>query len=185
MPMCRPLRTERLVLRSLTRADIPALVAGLNDFSVSKWLTVVPFPYTAADAAAFVDAVASGSGFGALSITRAPTRATTNDGGPVIGVIGIGDGLGYWLARAHHGHGYMSEAAAALVGAWFAETGAAALTSGCFEGNAASARVLGKLGFRPSHDERVHARARDAEVTLHRMRLTRADWQRRKGGADG
>ncbi len=170
-----PLRTERLVLRTLTRADIPALVAGLNDFAVSKWLTVVPYPYTAADGAAFVDAVASGSGFEALGITR--------DGSPVIGVIGISDGLGYWLARAHHGQGYMSEAAAALVGAYFTETGAEALMSGCFEGNAASARVLGKLGFQPSHDERVHARARNAEVTLHRMRLTRADWQRRRGAA--
>ena len=39
------IRTARLKLRRITHDDIPAIVAGLNDYEVSKWLTVVPFPY--------------------------------------------------------------------------------------------------------------------------------------------
>ena len=167
------LHTERLVLRPLTPGDIPALVAGLNDYDVSKWLTVVPSPYGPADAEAFLDHLSVRGGYDGYGITR--------DGGPVMGVVGISDSLGYWLGRAHHRQGYMSEAAAALVGHYFATSGADALTSGYFTGNAASARVLGKLGFRPTHDERVRSRAQGAEVTLHRLRLTRAEWEIRNG----
>ena len=166
-------RTERLVLRPLTPGDIPALVAGLNDYDVSKWLTVVPFPYAAADAVAFLAHLEKRGGHDGYGITR--------DGGAVMGVVGIGESLGYWLGRAHHGQGYMSEAAAALVGHVFATGGADALTSGYFAGNAASARVLAKLGFRRTHDERVRSRAQGAEVTLHRLRLTRAEWETRNG----
>ena len=162
------LRTERLVLRPLTRDDIPDLVAGLDDYDVSRWLTVVPYPYCPEDAEEFIAHLEAAGGFDGYGITR--------EGGPVMGVVGIDESLGYWLGRAYHGQGYMTEAAAALVAHWFAESGAEALTSGYFTGNAASAAVLGKLGFRPTHDETVASRARGTTVTIHRMRLTRADW---------
>lgn len=167
------LRTERLVLRPLTPADVDDVVALLNDYDVSRWLTVVPYPYRPEDARAFLagmDAVGPYEGY-----------AITRDGGSVIGGIGISDSLGYWLGRAHHGHGYMTEAARALVGHWFETSGEDHLTSGYFSGNAASAAVLGKLGFRPSHDERVRSRAQNAEVTIHQMRLSRAEWEAGNG----
>lgn len=167
------LRTERLVLRAITRDDVPAIVAGLNDCAVSKWLTVVPFPYAAADGEDFLSYLATGAALDGYGLTR--------DGGPVIGVVGIDDTLGYWLGRAHHGHGYMTEAAAALVGHYFAVSRADTLKSGYFEGNAASAGVLAKLGFRPVGQERVTSRARGAEVTMNTMVLRRAGWAARHG----
>lgn len=170
MDLRAALHTERLVLRPLIHGDIPALVAALDDYDVSKWLTVVPYPYGVEDARWFLDHSAGFGPYEGFGITR--------DGGPVMGVVGINDSLGYWLGRAHHGRGYMTEAARALVGHWFATSGQDVLTSGHFTGNAASASVLVKLGFRPSHDERVVSRAQGAEVTLHRMRLTREDWAR-------
>jgi len=171
------LHTERLVLRPITRGDIPDLVAGLDDYDVSKWLTVVPFPYTAADGEAFVSYVESCAPLDGYGLTR--------EGGPVMGVVGIDGSLGYWLARAHHGHGYMTEAARALVAHYFAATGADVLKSGYFAGNAASARVLGKLGFRPEGEERVTSRAQGAEVTMKTVTLARADWEVRQGGRQG
>ncbi|MEZ5722771.1 MAG: GNAT family N-acetyltransferase [Paracoccaceae bacterium] len=162
------LRTERLVLRPLTRDDIPDLVAGLDDYEVSKWLAVVPYPYRPEDAGEFLAHLEAAGGFDGYGITR--------ERGPVMGVVGIGDSLGYWLGRAYHRHGYMTEAARALVDHYFTATGAEMLESGYFTGNAASAAVLGKLGFRPTHDETVASRARGTTVTIHRMRLTRADW---------
>ena len=167
------LQTERLVLRPLTPDDIPDIVAGLNDYDVSKWLTVVPYPYTPADAAEFLTHLETRGAFDGFGLTR--------DGGPVMGVVGIDNSLGYWLARAHHGHGYMSEAAKALVGHWFTATGADALTSGHFEGNVASASILAKLGFRHTHDEQVTSRAQGKAVTIHQMRLARHDWARSDG----
>ncbi|RME15792.1 MAG: N-acetyltransferase [Alphaproteobacteria bacterium] len=168
-----PIATARLVLRRLRMDDIPALVAGLDDYAVSRWLTVVPFPYTAADARdflAYLEAGAPWDGFGIHA-----------DEG-LVGVVGIGETLGYWLARRAQGKGYMTEAAAALVGAYFSETGAESLGSGHFTGNAASRRVLEKLGFRPTRAvEEVFSRAQGRTVPLEKMRLSRADWQARHG----
>ncbi|WP_187392947.1 GNAT family N-acetyltransferase [Maritimibacter fusiformis] len=167
------LRTRRLRLRPLVRADVPALVAALDDYDVSKWLTVVPYPYGEADALAFLDHQKGAAPLAALGIF---------DDQGFAGVIGAADGLGYWLGRAHHGKGYMREAAAAVVARFFASSDAAALTSGYFEGNAASARVLAGLGFVADGQDRVMSRAQRAEVVLNRVILHRAEWQARHAG---
>lgn len=167
-----PITTARLTLRRLTSADLPALVAALNDYDVSKWLTVVPYPYTEADARAFLDHIADAPALTALGIFAA---------GEFAGVVGAGDGLGYWLARARHGKGYMTEAALAVTAQHFATTDSPVLTSGYFEGNAASARVLDKLGFVSDGEARVKSRAQGAEVTLRKVVLTREAWEARHG----
>lgn len=56
--------------------------------------------------------------------------------------------LGYELAPAHWGNGYATEAAAALVSFAFEELKLQRLQANCNAENAASARVLSKLGFR-------------------------------------
>ncbi len=206
--MSDPIETERLLLRPLVPADAPAIARLVGDFEVSRWLSVVPHPYCEADACAFIDTIAG-----------AWDRAITCQG-TLIGVVGIGDSLGYWLGRPFWGRGYMSEAAAALVGAWFgaprsgrlrpglrppvgsagrcpavpaggtdgigkpAKAGPVrkeSLTSGYFTGNAASARILARLGFTPDGTETVHARALGRAATLHRMVLSRARWEARHG----
>ena len=168
------IRTARLTLRRITRQDIPAIVAGLNDYEVSKWLTVVPFPYEPKDAEWFLDHLDARGQFDGFGLTR--------DGGPVMGVVGIDTSLGYWLGRAHHGRGYMTEAATALVDDYFKATGVNTLASGYFDGNAASAKVLEKLGFQPIGAQRVTSRARGAEITLNKMALTRVAWEARDAG---
>lgn len=173
MPDARfSLTTARLTLRGLTRSDAPALVAALNDYDVSKWLTVVPYPYTEADARAFLDHQAETPALAALGIFA---------GGAFAGVVGVNDGLGYWLARAQHGKGYMTEAAWAVTAAHFASTDSPVLTAGYFAGNAASARVLDKLGFVADGEARVNSRAQGAEVTLKKVVLTRDAWEARLG----
>jgi len=168
------LRTERLVLRPVTRDDIPDIVALLNDYEVSKWLTVVAHPYGRADAEGFLSYLEKRGPFDGYGLTTG--------GGPVMGVVGIDTSLGYWLGRAHHGQGYMTEAAQGLVGHYFAVSGNDTLKSGYFEGNTASAGVLAKLGFRPVGAERVTSRARGAEVTMKNMTLSRANWTARGNG---
>lgn len=56
--------------------------------------------------------------------------------------------LGYNIARSQWGHGYASEAGAALVRWSFDRAGFHRLDAETSEGNAASVRVLRKLGFR-------------------------------------
>ena len=130
------LRTARLTLRPVALADEPQIVPAINDLAVSGWLATVPHPYTATDFHYFVTEIAiPGETF------------VIEDAVGVAGVIGINGGeLGYWLAPRAQGKGYATEAARAAVQWHFARSDDSML-AGYFIGNAASARVLEKLGF--------------------------------------
>ncbi len=167
-----PIRTRRLTLRPLRRTDIPDVVALVNDYDVSRWLSVVPFPYTHADGEEFLTFLETADPLEALAII-APEG--------FVGVVGIGGSLGYWLGRKYHGRGYMSEAAGALVDTYFGMGTSERLTSGYFTGNHASRNVLSKLGFVADGSEKVKSLAQDAEVTLEKVILTRSDWLARNG----
>ncbi len=60
---------------------------------------------------------------------------------------------GSWLGREFQGRGLGTEARAAILGLAFDGLGADAAESGYIEGNAASARVSEKLGYRVTGDE--------------------------------
>lgn len=75
--------------------------------------------------------------------------------------------LGYWLAPALHGRGLMTEAARAVVDFAFRTLGLHKVTVGCFEENAASRRVIEKLGFRYLATRLDHA-FRDGRWWHHR-----------------
>ena len=49
------LETKRLILREWTRKDIPDSMEGVGNLEVSKWLALVPHPYTRKDAGAWID----------------------------------------------------------------------------------------------------------------------------------
>ena len=82
--------------------------------------------------------------------------------GQIIGMIGLDDELGYWLAPEYHGKGYATEAARAVLENYFDNPYAAPLKSGYHLGNDRSANVLRKLGFaRPCAS---HARMRQMSI---------------------
>lgn len=164
------LRTPRLTLRPLTEMDADAIMDGIGNFDVSKWLAVVPYPYLRRDAVAFIEKVrAQDKSFWAIC-----------DPEGLRGIVCLDDELAYWLARSVWGRGYGFEAAHAAVGHWFSNPDADDLMSGYFEGNDRSGRLLAALGFR-FHERRVrHARSFRQDVVSNRMRLTRADWAARQ-----
>ncbi|MXQ07820.1 GNAT family N-acetyltransferase [Alphaproteobacteria bacterium GH1-50] len=164
------LRTPRLTLRPLEMTDADAIVEGVGNFDVSKWLAVVPYPYGRADARWFLNRVRE---------ERRKVWAICNAHG-LIGVGGIEDELGYWLARPAWGKGYGFEAAHAIVAHWFSDPEAGTLLSHVFDGNDRSAAILTALGFRPVERVERDARALSQRVTALRVSLTRADWERRQ-----
>jgi RimJ/RimL family protein N-acetyltransferase len=140
--------TARLLLRPLVAADAPALAAGLGDAAVAHMLARVPHPYEAAHAAAYVAQAAA-----MAAARRALTLAVVREGA-LIGVVSLQtipyrNRLGYWLARGHWGKGYGREAVAAVVDYAFAGLGLRHLRAGVYVDNAASRRLLARLGFRP------------------------------------
>lgn len=162
------LRTARLHLRVPVMDDAPALAAAIDDYDVAKWLSVVPHPYTLADAEWFIG-----------EITAGRLRGWLIDDGALAGVVGLDDELGYWLAPRAQGRGYATEAATAVLD-WAFAGGAEEVTSGHFLDNARSARVLEKLGFRPTGLRAIPCRARGHDMDSRRMVLSRADWLERK-----
>ena len=164
------LRTPRLTLRPLEMTDADALVRGVGNYDVSRWLSVVPYPYTGEDAAWFLKKTIE---------SNAMVWAICDSQG-LQGVVGIDDGLGYWLARTAWGKGYAFEAARAVVSHWFEDTARQFLTSAYFEGNARSGAVLHAVGFEITGVAKREARALSQDVTAHEMTLSRARWETRQ-----
>lgn len=143
-------RTERLLLRPGWLEDAPALFDGIRDEAIVRNLASAPWPYRLADAQAFLrtDRMASEPCF--LIFRR-------TDGDPqFVGTVGFGrrpsgeTEFGYWIARAHWGRGYATEAGKAALAHARDSLRLKAVNAGHFLDNPASGRVLEKLGFRPT-----------------------------------
>jgi RimJ/RimL family protein N-acetyltransferase len=139
-------RSERLFLRPAFPEDWAAIKACLGaDEAIVRNLAHAPWPYGEDAARAFAALTQD---------ARLPHFLVTLPGVGVIGSAGLGehDGeaeLGYWIARAHWGQGYATEAAGAVLR--IARTlGHRRIMAGHFTDNPASGRVLGKLGFVPT-----------------------------------
>ncbi|MCE8005719.1 GNAT family N-acetyltransferase [Aestuariivita sp.] len=163
--MRQTLTTQRLTLRPFVMDDADDLVRLIGNLNVSKWLTIVPHPYTMADAGFFITSLAS----------QGATYAVCRDGA-LIGCVAIADQLGYWYAEPHWGQGFATEAASAVVAEYFMGP-SQDLTSGYHLGNAGSRHVLEKLGFVPTDLRNAYSKAQHREVLLQDMVLTRTRWE--------
>ena len=161
------LKTPRLSLVPPGEVDPDAIVAAIDDFEIARWLTRVPHPYARADAVAFHDYCAGNEGRVWLA----------RDAAGLAGAVSADPELGYWVARRAWGRGYATEMSCAVIDAWFSDPAAAALSSGHFEGNFRSRRVLDRLGFRPAGTGERHPLSLGRAVLLHRMVLDRDGWR--------
>ncbi len=162
--------TPRLVLIPPDEADPVAVAAGIGNYDVTRWLALVPYPYSPDDARAFI----------AASRDHVGRRWFIRDGAGLVGGISIDPELGYWFARTAWGQGYATEAGDAVVDVHFADPEAGDLTSGYFLGNDRSGGVLRKLGFREAGQREIRARALAQMVPRQDMVLTRAAWRARR-----
>lgn len=169
------IRTSRLLLRPAWDSDAPALYRAIADEGVVRNLAEAPWPYTPADAAAFV-ARERPADEPALAVFL------RGEGPPaLIGGIGLarmscgGHELGYWIARAQWGRGYASEAVAAMIAAARHSLRIPLLHAGHFIDNPASGRVLAKAGFRPAGIAPRYSRGRGYHATCRAFTLRLAD----------
>lgn len=140
-----------LVLTPPTPEDVESITRCCQDEAIGRW-TTMPVPYRQADAEAFVTKVVP-----AGWADRSPTWAIRRDpNGPVVGMIGLAARdasaaeVGFWLDPALRGHGLMAKALN-LVCDFAFRTDTLALERvewRAFVGNAASAAVARRVGFR-------------------------------------
>jgi ribosomal-protein-alanine N-acetyltransferase len=163
------LTTGRLILRPPVAEDARAIANILNDWEVTQWLTMVPFPYARADAVEFLDRLFANSDLSYWLIEIE---------GEVVGAISLRPDLGFFLAPKAQGNGHMTEAARAVLTWHFSQSDETAV-SGYHVGNTASARVQEKLGFRTTH-KATHRKASTGEdITVIKTALSKADWEAR------
>lgn len=160
--------TERLVLRPYGKADADVLVSGFNDVDVVKWLANPPYPFKRSD----------------MRLTREDGTSRWPDVGAIdyhgrmVGSISAQPHFGFWLLKRVWGLGLATKAGRAMVQAFFTQTKLTKLASGYFEGNAASARVLTKLGFSETGRGLQTCQPQNAVLPFVGLELTRRDWER-------
>lgn len=140
-------------LRPWRQSDRAALLLHIDDPRVTRNLRRVPFPYTDADATAWLRNVAVDPPPPGHYAIEVPT-----DAGPTVaGATDLVQGtdierwcweVGYWLGHAYWGRGIMTEALRLAVAAAWAEPRVVRLYAPVFSWNPASMRVLEKAGFR-------------------------------------
>jgi RimJ/RimL family protein N-acetyltransferase len=164
--------------------DAPAIVAQANDRRVSIQLRdLFPYPYGLRDAKRFLAMVQA---------KRPPTSFAIDVDGRIAGGIGYGPGtdverigaeVGYWLGHEFWGHGYATSAVRLITGhAFRARPELRRLFAVPFTSNAASARVLEKVGYRCEGTLRQSA-IKDGHVHDQWMyALLRDEWEARSEG---
>jgi len=144
--------TQRLILREFDAEDWSAVLSYQQD---ARYLRYYPWTErTEADVQSFVRMFLGWQG--EVPRRRFQLAVTLRDCGTLIGNCGIRRkpdnsweaDIGYELAPEYWGQGYATEAALALVDFGFLELGLDRISSWCIADNAASARVLKRLGFR-------------------------------------
>jgi ribosomal-protein-alanine N-acetyltransferase len=163
------LRTARLLLRSLEREDVPALVRLAGAKEIAATTLNIPYPYAEDDALGFLakageDFLAGRSVVFAISIS--PGRELCGAVGLSIGETHNHAELGYWIGLPFWGRGYVTEAANAAVAFGFETLRLRRIYAHHFAGNTASQRVLEKIGMRHEGRFRQHVRKWDRFIDI-------------------
>jgi len=174
------LETERLVLRELTLDDARAVAERAGDKRVARYLIAVPTPYPITLATRWIAGRiawwSQGRGV-TLAIARSDAPAD------LLGTVSLRRfvrdrraELGYWLGADAWGKGYATEAAGALVDFGFGEMALARIYAHVLEGNAASCRVLDKLGMINEGIRRQHVRKGKKLMDVVLYGMLRDEW---------
>ena len=147
------LETERLILRDIKEGDQESIRKNINNLEISKYLLVVPHPYSKKDADWWVGHC--------LKNQNKKTRESYEFGiaikpsDNIVGGIGLSKvnieqsraTLGYWLGKDFWRKGYMFEAAQKIIDFGFNKLGLRRIDVEAFTENEASNNLIKKLRF--------------------------------------
>jgi RimJ/RimL family protein N-acetyltransferase len=177
------LRTPHLLLRSIERGDIPAIVRLAGAREIAATTISIPHPYTEGDARSFLAHVDD-----AFRAGRSVTFAVTiSPGGELCGAVGLAIApaqeraeLGYWIGVPYWGQGFATEAASAVIAFGFEALRLHRIYASHFAGNAASQRVLEKIGMRHEGLSRQHVRKWNRFVDLENYGVLASEFRGEK-----
>jgi ribosomal-protein-alanine N-acetyltransferase len=151
--------TKRLILRPIVFKDAADIVENLNNINVSRYLSIVPYPYNLKDAEVFIKVAKKSRGIFAIVLKSS---------GKLIGTIGLMNvdsyikkaAIGYWLGQEYWGQGIISEALRPFIKFSFKKLKLLRLQAGAAVENKASVKVLKKAGFKKEGLTRKSLRTR-------------------------
>ena len=174
-----PLLTERLLLRSFTLEDAADLQRLAGEFDVASTLTNMPHPYEDGMAEEWMYASSDRYENGE-ALNFAITCRTDKH---LIGGIALrrdqeneNAELGYWIGKPYWNCGYATEAAKAVVAYSFEVLKLNRIHAKRFKRNAASGRVLEKIGMRYEGCLRQHIKKWDNFEDLIGYGMLKADY---------
>jgi RimJ/RimL family protein N-acetyltransferase len=173
------LETRRLWLRWPRHADAQAILRLAGEKTIAEMTARIPHPYPPEAAQRFIFEARQANADG-LALALAITLKGKPDG--LVGMVGIERNrerqpeIGYWLGTPFWGHGYATEAARALIDAFFTYTDQDELSSSTRVINPASRRVLEKCGFAFQGSGLMEFAARGGVFPVERFRLDRRAW---------
>lgn len=150
------LETKRLILREWARKDVHDLVDGLNNLTVSKWLAVVPFPYTKKDAEMWIRHCSENAKKGkkrnsyhfAIELTSERKVIGGVDLNNINKIHGTALGGGIWINIKYHGKGYGTEAFGERIRFAFNTLKLRRLENGFLKGNPTSFKMQKRFGYK-------------------------------------
>ena len=179
------LRTDRLVLREFAMADAPELHRLAQSREVARMMLHHPHPYEEGMAEEWIASLRPAFEAG----TRVAFAVTLREEGDLVGTValfideGAEEGLlAFWIGLPYWGKGYATESVAEVVRYGFEERGLRLIRANRFGSNAASGRVLSKVGMayqgtRPDYYEKWGEKEDRVECLLHAR-----DWRRSLDG---
>ncbi|MEM8772584.1 MAG: GNAT family N-acetyltransferase [Pseudomonadota bacterium] len=162
-----------LVLRPIEIEDAQRFAELVNDYSLAKFTSRVPYPYTLDDAEAFVRLATDEEQKGDEH------RFAACRNSEIIACVGLRRSskqgvyeLGYWVGADYRGAGVATNIARAVVYFGFEILNAQKIAAGHFVDNPASGRVLRKIGFRPTGETLLTCSlARAAHIATPRFEM--------------
>lgn len=179
--MSRPtLATERLILRPFVVEDVAEVTQLVSDRRIADTTLNIPHPYDEATAEAWIgthaDVAERDEG-----LTLAVTEKAT---GAIVGAVGLTISrahrraeLGYWVAVEAWGRGYATEASRAMLDYAFGPLDLSRVVAHCLTRNAASWRVMEKLGMQREGRLRAHVVKWDVPEDIWLYGMLRDEWR--------
>jgi ribosomal-protein-alanine N-acetyltransferase len=173
------LETSRLILRpfALTDAADVQRLAGARE--VADTTLLIPHPYPDGAAEQFITGthaeLEKGENY-VFAITLRTTRELCGSMGLKVAAKHERGELGYWIGVPYWNRGYCTEAAHAVIRFAFKTLRLNSVNAHHFVRNAASGRVLKKLGMSYEGHLRQHIKKSDHFEDLHCYSILRSEW---------
>lgn len=140
------LKTSHLILKKLTKKDIPQLVEQGNEEIINKYTEYIPYPLTEKGALEVIKSKHDIIQFGIFLKKEKQ----------LIGMIELHKikieekkaKLGYWIGKNYRGKGYASEAIEKIINYGFSKVKLERLSARTLQENKASNKTLTKFGFK-------------------------------------